>query len=68
MKKKCTNKYNKNWKTVQSFVGYCTNHPEMRFWQALHCWSGCENIYVFKKGFWEDTFYWEDEGGKLADD
>lgn len=30
----------KNWDDVKSFLAYCVEHPEERFWQALRNWSG----------------------------
>lgn len=30
---------NKNQEELNSFVEYCTAHPEQRFWQALRNWS-----------------------------
>lgn len=30
---------NKNQEELNSFVEYCTAHPEQRFWQALLNWS-----------------------------
>ncbi len=35
----------KNKKTLDSFVKYCTEHPELRFWQALRNWSGYAFIF-----------------------
>ena len=29
----------KNKKLLDSFVKYCTEHPEERFWQALRNWA-----------------------------
>ena len=29
----------KNKKLLDSFVKYCTGHPEERFWQALRNWA-----------------------------
>jgi hypothetical protein len=31
---------NKNKEKLLAFVGYCLNHPEERFWQAIRNWSG----------------------------
>ena len=58
----------KNKKTLDSFVKYCQQHPEERFWQALRNWSGYDFIYGSddlvighaKEGL-EDTFYKESE-------
>lgn len=30
---------------LNDFVGYCHKHPELRFWQALHGWSGYKSIH-----------------------
>jgi len=45
---------------LQSFVTYCQDHPEERFWQALRNWSkwsfiGVSNDLVS----WRDTMFWE---------
>lgn len=57
----------KSKKLLDSFVKYCEEHRELRFWQALRNWCGWNFIYVSKKLFegdgfdeLEDTFYWED--------
>lgn len=31
---------NRNSDTLESFVKYCIDHPDQRFWQALRNWSG----------------------------
>lgn len=57
----------KSKKTLDSFVTYCENHPEERFWQALRNWSGSSFIlfsanYDLETGRFEgieDTFYKE---------
>lgn len=61
---------NKNKTQLDSFVEYCTEHPEMRFWQALRNWSGRHFILasyyaphddLFNTGSSiEDTYYWAD--------
>jgi hypothetical protein len=35
-----------NARTLQSFVNYCTLHPDQRFWQALKNWSQSGFILV----------------------
>lgn len=57
----------KSKKTLDSFVAYCEEHPQERFWQALRNWSGFPFIYIAWGSLeWEDigggvqdTFYWE---------
>lgn len=50
--------------TLDEFVKYCEEHPELRFWQALRGWSGADYI-MQGEGLMEgdlklkDTFYWE---------
>jgi hypothetical protein len=34
----------KSRKELSSFILYCQNHPEERFWQALQNWSGYTSI------------------------
>lgn len=61
---------NKNQKKLESFVKYCLENKEQRFWQALRNWNQIENpahnfiltaeldpehIEPFVNG--EDTFY-----------
>jgi hypothetical protein len=36
----------KSRKELSSFILYCQNHPEERFWQALHNWSEYPTIYA----------------------
>jgi hypothetical protein len=50
---------NKNAKLLKSFVAYCHKHPELRFWQALHNWSGVDAIIYLKDSFEKDTFDWK---------
>jgi hypothetical protein len=57
---------NKNKKILDSFVAYCKEYPEMRFWQALRNWCGASFIGYSRDSFkpagqppeYEDTFYW----------
>ena len=62
---------NKNKKTLDSFVKYCSKHPEERFWQALCNWSNVSFVLTskngnlddicaaMKRGHLNDTFYLE---------
>jgi hypothetical protein len=54
----------KSEKLLQSFIKYCTENPELRFWQALRNWSQWGFILVSNDPCFDckDTFYWEDEG------
>ena len=51
---------NKNQKQLLSFIEYCTNHPEQRFYQCLRNWSG-EKFILFSnvppRAKQTDTFY-----------
>ncbi len=57
----------KNKEVLGSFIKYCREHPEQRFWQALRNWSGFGFVFLSDKLFHEDsfveelqdTFYWE---------
>jgi hypothetical protein len=56
----------KSYKLLESFVMYCTEHPEQRFWQALRNWSGDTYIFRGDKLASEvqggrDTFYFEEK-------
>jgi hypothetical protein len=63
------NRNTRNGKLLESFAGYCKQHPEERFWQALRNWSGRNFVFVsdtgphdlmtFSTTDLEDTFYWE---------
>lgn len=46
---------NRNSEVLKSFIEYCAEHPEERFWQALRNWSGYG--YIFADAL--DTFYFE---------
>lgn len=54
-------------KTLKSFVDYCEEYPNLRFWQALLSWSGYNFIYVSQKNVQHDiqnndlvdTYYFE---------
>jgi hypothetical protein len=57
---------NRNSEVLKSFIKYCKEHPDERFWQALRNWSGYGFILVSR--FFEpcrdgiiDTFYWENK-------
>jgi len=55
----------KSKEQLDSFIKYCKEHPEYRFWQSIRNWSG----YLFIYGEYynedvddnvlEDTFYKE---------
>jgi hypothetical protein len=56
---------NKNDERLESFVKYCTEHPEERFWQALRNWAQIEcggGNYIMTGNELDklvDTFYWD---------
>ena len=56
---------NKNKEKLLSFLQFCRQHPQERFWQALRNWSEATAIYYekYEKGVddnvCEDTFYWK---------
>ncbi len=35
----------KNIEKLKSFYEYCIANPDLRFWQALQCWSDYDKIY-----------------------
>ena len=50
----------RNSETLRSFVTYCHEHPNERFWQALRNWAGVGFIFVgVREDDFRDTFYWE---------
>lgn len=53
---------NKNEIKLKSFVAFCKQHPDLRFWQALVAWSDYNVIYGskgdnLKTGDLHDTYY-----------
>lgn len=59
----------RNQSQLDSFVQYCANHPQERFWQALRNWAELAfvlsasglNLHTNEFEGLEDTFYWEDK-------
>ena len=49
----------RNSEVLKTFIKYCEEHPQERFWQALRNWAEVGFIFADK----QDTFYWE---GKYA--
>lgn len=58
-----------NFELLESFIKYCQENPEQRFWQALRNWSGHSFVLVSEEsnhGDIEDivdTFYFEGRDG-----
>jgi hypothetical protein len=60
----------RNSELLDSFIAYCAEHPNERFWQALRNWSGWGCVLVSREwntvwrsqmdGVAQDTFYWEE--------
>lgn len=49
-----------NKELLDSFVAYCKNNPDQRFWQALRNWADLDFVYGSMNGMpIEDTFNWE---------
>lgn len=44
----------RNSEVLRSFVQYCHDHPQMRFWQALASWSGA--AYILETNFAPQNF------------
>lgn len=71
----CQHDKSKNYKVLASFVRFCEQNPELRFWQALRNWSGYHFIIAcglnekgnlpsslgtaVNSGEAQDTYYWE---------
>ena len=60
----------RNSEALESFVLYCENNPDQRFWQALRNWSKYDQILghvgnILDKDLegMENTFYLEDFDG-----
>lgn len=48
----------KSRKKLESFVLFCYEHPELRFWQSLRAWAKVAYVFTSKDGKQlEDTFY-----------
>jgi hypothetical protein len=66
-------KNSRSYETLLSFVTYCEQNPEQRFWQALRNWSGYHYILTSDVPLYKvnnetplrDTFYLE---GKRHDE
>lgn len=43
----------KNKQLLDDFTKFCTEHPELRFWQALRVWTGKDVLIG------QDPFYFE---------
>jgi len=60
-------KVSKNVKLLMSFVNYCNNNPDLRFYQALRNWSDWAFIYACNEPIENsniyDTFFWEHRSG-----
>lgn len=51
---------NNNATKLASFVAYCQEHPEERFWQALKNWAEVSYVYTqTEHSPIEDTYYKE---------
>jgi len=59
-------KKTRNSEVLASFVKYCKENPEHRFWQALRNWSKFNFICAGNSlpAWGVDTFYWEGKDGK----
>jgi hypothetical protein len=53
----------KNAELLKSFVLYCEERPELRFWQALCNWAGVSFVHITPLGSDQprDTFYFENK-------
>jgi len=53
---------------LESFVVYCQEHPEERFWQALRNWSRWSFVAVSNDLVgWTDTMFWEGRSNFMED-
>ena len=58
-----TEKNCKSFKPLMSFIQFCIERPELRFWQALVAWKKVDKIYIQRYDkkvddeVLEDTFY-----------
>lgn len=56
----------KNWTLLSSFVLFCSQHPDLRFWQALSQWS---RMFIYAGSYNTreralDTALWTTRDGK----
>jgi hypothetical protein len=73
----------RNSKVLASFIAYCQQHTEERFWQALRNWCGMNFVFVSNshpmqnpdgsmRGCYDgpdlyNTFYWEGIGTNVPE-
>lgn len=68
----------RNSKVLASFIAYCQQYPDQRFWQALRNWCGMPFVIVSALaphdilashcvGVAYDTFYWEGIGTNVPE-
>lgn len=46
---------------LNSFINYCHNHPDERFWQALRNWAELSYLIADFNSIKDDTFYWTEK-------
>lgn len=59
-------KKSNNQKLLKDFAKFCSDNPELRFWQALAAWTGnciIASKYASPISEAEDTFYWTEKSG-----
>jgi hypothetical protein len=52
----------RNSELLEQFVRYCSDHPELRFWQALRNWAHVKFVQIVpytKEERAIDTFHFE---------
>ncbi|HEY9703851.1 MAG TPA: hypothetical protein V6C58_15485 [Allocoleopsis sp.] len=47
----------KSFEKLESFISFCKENSELRFWQALRAWADVDKVLVEKDGVQVDTFY-----------
>ena len=51
----------RNTLSLSSFAGYCLEHPNERFFQALTNWFGVSKIGYESSDGWRDMWYLEED-------
>ena len=53
---------------LNSFIQYCNDYPQQRFWQALRNWADAPFVCVSDSKHTIDTFYSDRQDGGLNEE
>ena len=63
-KKTCIKSVSSNSELLESFIEYCHEYPEQRFWQALRNWADTPFLMISDGKDQYDTFYSTKQSGR----